>query len=153
GAGPGGTNLTQRPWFHLFQESFDRWTQLGGITFVYEPNDSGTSLSGSAGALGVRGDVRIGGANIDGPSGTLAYTYYPDNGDMVIDTGETTFFTDSTNNYRSFRDTLMHEIGHAFGLDHVISSTEALLMEPYIDTSFDGPQLDDIRGLQGFYGD
>ena len=47
----------------------------------------------------------------------------------------------------------MHEIGHAFGLEHVISSSEALLMEPFIDTSFDGPQLDDIRGIQGMYGD
>jgi hypothetical protein len=26
-------------------------------------------------------------------------------------------------------------------------------MEPVIDTTFDGPQLDDIRGIQGIYGD
>ena len=25
----GGTNLTTRPWFSLFQDSFDRWTELG----------------------------------------------------------------------------------------------------------------------------
>ncbi len=152
GAGAGGTNLAQRPWFHLIQESFDRWGQLGGITFAYEANDGG-SLSGPAGALGVRGDIRIGGANIDGVSGTLAYTYLPDNGDLVVDTGESTFFADSSNNFRALRNTLMHEIGHAFGLLHVESTTEKFLMEPFIDTAFDGPQLDDVRGIQGMYGD
>jgi hypothetical protein len=146
--------LTQRPWFHLFQESVDRWSQLGGITFVYEPNDSGTvSGFGSAGVLGVRGDIRIGGALIDGDSGTLAYTFLPNGGDMVIDTGEIDFYSNSTNNYRALRNTVMHELGHAFGLQHINSATDNLLMEPFINNSFDGPQLDDIRGIQGFYGD
>jgi serralysin len=145
--------LSQRPWFHLFQESFDRWSQLGGITFVYEPNDTGTLNQTNNGALGVRGDIRIGGALIDGDSGTLAYTYLPNGGDMVIDTGETNFYANSTNNYRQLRNTVMHELGHAFGLNHLESSSDNLLMEPFINTSFDGPQLDDVRGIQGYYGD
>lgn len=152
GAGAGGTNFTTRPWFHLFQDSFNRWSQLGGITFTYESNDSG-ALSGPAGALGTRGDIRIGGANVDGASGTLAYTYLPNDGDMVIDTGETSFFSTPTNSYRAFRNTLMHELGHAFGLLHVESTTERFLMEPFIDTSIDGPQLDEVRAIQGMYGD
>ena len=149
----GGSDLTQRPWFSLFQQSFDRWSQLGGITFKYEPNDNGSILNTSAGVLGVRGDVRIGGAFVDGPNGTLAYTWLPDSGDMVIDTGETGFYSNSSNNYRALRNTVMHELGHAFGLLHIESSTDALLMEPFINSSFDGPQLDDIRGIQGLYGD
>src|SRR2546423_339607 len=40
GAGPGGSDLTKRPWFHLFSDSFNRWNQLGGINFVYESHDS-----------------------------------------------------------------------------------------------------------------
>lgn len=147
------TNLTQRPWFPLFEQSFDRWSQLGGITFVYEPNDNGSQLQSSSGIKGVRGDVRIGGAFVDGSSGTLAYTWLPNSGDVVIDTGEANFFSNPTNNYRQLRNTIMHELGHAFGLLHVESSTEELLMEPFINTSFDGPQLDDIRGIQGLYGD
>ena len=153
GDGSGGSNLTQRPWFHLFAESLDRWSDLGGITFVYEPSDSGSQLQTSGGALGVRGDIRFGGANVDGSSGTLAYTWLPNVGDMVLDTGETNFFSNSANNYRRLRNTLMHEIGHAFGLLHVESSSDDFLMEPYIDTGFDGPQLDDIRGIHGMYGD
>jgi hypothetical protein len=153
GAGPGGSDLTQRPWFTYFQQSFDRWNQLGGVNFVYEPHDDGSQLENLTGALGVRGDIRIGGALIDGPSNTLAYTFFPNNGDMVFDTGETTLFTDPANNHRSLRDVTMHETGHAFALNHVVSSTDVLLMEPFLSTAIDGPQLDDIRGVQGLYGD
>ncbi len=149
----GGSDLTQRPWFTYFKQSFDRWTALGGITFTYESHDNGVSLQTSSGVLGVRGDVRLGGALVDGPSNTLAYTWLPNSGDMVVDTGETNFYTNSSNGYRQLRNTLMHEIGHAFGLLHTESSTDALLMEPIINLGIDGPQLDDIRGIQGLYGD
>jgi hypothetical protein len=149
----GGSDLTQRPWFTYFKQSFDRWTALGGITFNYESHDTGSSLQSSSGSLGVRGDVRIGGALIDGPSGTLAYTWLPNSGDMVVDTGETTFYSNSSNNYRRLRNTIMHELGHAFGLNHIESSTDAILMEPIINLGIDGPQLDDVRGIQGMYGD
>jgi hypothetical protein len=153
GGGMGGSDLTQRPWFPLLAESFGRWNAVGGINFVYEPADDGTQLERRAGAAGVRGDMRIGGALIDGASSTLAYAFMPNNGDMVFDTGETTFYANASNNYRALRNVLMHETGHAFGLDHVESSTERFLMEPFINLSIDGPQLDDIRGVQGMYGD
>lgn len=153
GVASGGSDHTQRPWFTYFKQSFDRWSALGGINFVYEPKDNGASLQTTNGALGVRGDVRIGGAFVDGASGTLAYTWLPNSGDMVFDTGETGFYSNSSNNYRALRNTIMHELGHAFGLLHIESSTDNLLMEPTINLGFDGPQLDDIRGIQGLYGD
>ena len=150
----GGTNFSQRPWFSLFQQSFDRWQALSGVKFDYEVNDDGVFLIGATGRIGARGDIRIGGQNIDGPGGTyLAYTYLPNIGDIVIDTTETNLFSNGTNNFRYFRNVLMHELGHAIGLGHVVSSTDQLLMEPHIDVSFDGPQLDDIRGAQAYYGD
>ena len=71
---------------------------------------------------------------------------------MVFDTGDTAFFTKAANNYVNFRNTAMHEIGHGFGMLHV-NSTSNLLMEPVINTSFDGPQLDEVRGVQFFFGD
>jgi hypothetical protein len=146
-------NLTQRPWFNLFEDSFERWSALGGITFTHEPNDNGSVLQSSSGARGVRGDVRIGGAFVDGPNGTLAYTWLPNSGDVVVDTGESNFYSNPANNYRSLRNTIMHELGHAFGLLHIESSSDALLLEPVISLGIDGPQLDDIRGIQGLYGD
>jgi hypothetical protein len=150
---PAQSDLAQQPWFHLMQESFGRWAALGGVNYVYEPNDDGVFHPSSNGVLGVRGDMRIGGFNIDGASGTLAFTYLPTSGsDMAVDTGDATFFTNASGNYINFRNTLMHEIGHAFGMLHV-NSTSDLLMEPVINTSFDGPQLDEVRGVQFFFGD
>src|SRR5262249_6483069 len=149
----GGSDLTKRPWFHLFSDSFNRWNQLGGINFVYEPNDSTLALGTGSGMLGVRGDVRIGGANIDGSNGTLAETQLPQVGDILIDTADMSFFAGSTSNNLAFRNTLMHETGHAFGLEHVISDTNDFLMEPVINLNFDGPQLDEVRAIQYFYGD
>jgi serralysin len=154
GAGPGGSDLTQRPWFHLFSDSFNRWNQLGGINFVYEPHDTNLTLgSSSGGVLGVRGDIRIGGVNIDGTNGTLAETLLPQVGDILINTGDMSFFSGSASNHLAFRDTLMHETGHAFGLEHVITDTNNFLMEPVINLNIDGPQLDEVRAIQYFYGD
>src|SRR5262245_37343648 len=45
GSGPGGEDLTQRPWFPIFQQSFDRIGELSGVTFVYEPHDDGQNFS------------------------------------------------------------------------------------------------------------
>ena len=150
---PAQQDLAQQPWFQLFDESFGRWEELSGVNYVYEPFDNGVLHPSQNGALGVRGDIRIGGFNIDGAGDTLAFTWLPPSGsDMVMDTGDVEFFTDETNSHRNFRDTLMHEIGHGFGLLHVNSSS-ALLMEPVINTSFDGPQLDEVRGAQFFFGD
>ena len=61
-------------WLPLLDQSFQRWDDLSGLTLVYEPNDDGVSQSNAnRGLLGTRGDVRIGGVNIDGGSGILAY--------------------------------------------------------------------------------
>jgi serralysin len=155
------TDLTKQPWFHLFTDAFGRWNQLGGVNFVYEPHDDGVPHPSSNGVLGVRGDIRLAGFNIDGSSGTLAFTYVPSGGsDMAIDTADMSTFTGGSNlNYVYFRDTLMHEIGHSFGLEHVStneSATGKLLMEPFIDSTanpIDGPQLDEVRGVQYFFGD
>jgi hypothetical protein len=153
GGNPAQTDLTQQPWFDLIADSFGRWADLGGVTYVYEQEDDGVLQPNLNGQLGVRGDIRIGGYNVDGASGTLAFTYLPTAGsDMVFDTGDAAFFANAANSHRNFRDTAMHEIGHSFGLLHV-ESTSNLLMEPVINTSFDGPQLDEARGVQFFFGD
>ncbi len=154
GTGPGGTDLTQRPWFRHFDSSFSRWGDLSGISYVYEPNDDGSLHSSNVqrGVLGVRPDVRIAGFFLDGPSGILAYNAFPNNGDMTLDTAELFNFGLSTNDYRFFRNVLMHEHGHGIGLSHV-ESNRRFLMEPFIQTNFDGPQFDDLLGIQRGYGD
>lgn len=153
GGDPTQPDLTLQPWFSLFEESFSRWSELSGVFYAYEPRDDGVLHPSADGALGVRGDIRIGGIDIDGPSGTLAFNYLPPSGsDLVIDTGDVAFFTNAANNFRNFRNTVTHEIGHGFGLLHV-ESPSVLLMEPISNSSIDGPQLDEVRGVQYFFGD
>ena len=175
GNSPGGSDLTQRAWWGLINSAFERWDQVSGVTFNYEPNDDGHYVYPSTtastndyyrGIEGVRGDHRLGGHYIDGdvrPS-NLAYNYFPSHGsDMVIDTSESTIFGNSEDNYLRFRNTLTHEIGHGLGLAHVESSDTTdgdstivfgtFLMEPTLSVNFDGPQYDDILGIQRLYGD
>jgi hypothetical protein len=153
GVGPGGENLKQRPWFSLLDNSFKRWSSVSGLTFIYDPEDDGADHGSAVGLINIRGDIRIGGAFIDGNSGTLGYSFFPSNADTVLDTGDTTFFSNPTEDHRAFRNMFMHELGHGIGLDHVVSNTDRFLMEPSINISYDGPQLDDIRGAQWYYGD
>jgi uncharacterized delta-60 repeat protein len=152
------TDLTDEPWFPLFESYLNRWGELSGLSYIYEPSDDGATFSSSPGAIGSRGDIRISGHSVDGQTGsnTLAYNFFPDNGDMVIDTDNTTLFGDTTNNSRAFRNVLAHEHGHGLGVDHVcpiIGGADGRLMEPFINTSFDGPQFDDILAVQRGYGD
>ncbi len=154
GSGPGGTNYTLRPWFTFFEQSFERWEAVSGLTYIYEPNDDGGQHGNAAGVLNVRGDVRVAGTGLDGSGGTLAYNQFPnDGGDMAFDTDDIGFFNTSSNNFRSLRNVVMHEAGHGIGLDHTLSSNAAFLLEPSINISFDGPQHDDLRGAHWFYGD
>jgi hypothetical protein len=155
GAGAGGSDFTQRPWFPLIDESFNRIGELSGATYVYEPNDDGAvhSSGASRGILGVRGDVRIAGKFLDGNSGVLAFNFFPNNGDMTLDTGDANFYRNPASDFRRLRNIIMHEHGHGLGLSHVESTGSRFLMEPFLDTVIDGPQLDDILGIQRGYGD
>ncbi|MCC6383216.1 MAG: matrixin family metalloprotease, partial [Dehalococcoidia bacterium] len=116
--------------------------------------DDGASW-GSGYSAGNRGHVRISMHQIDGSSGILAYTYFPQNGDMVFDAGDATNgnYGSNTNSHRFLRNTAAHEHGHGFGFDHVCSNNSNQLMEPFLSTSFDGPQQDDVRAIQRYYGD
>lgn len=155
GPGPGGNDFTQRAWFNLIKSGLDRWDAISGLRIRYEPNDDGVNLGTLAGSLGRRGDIRIGGHYIDGdvrPS-VLAYNYFPNNADMVIDTSEVTLLGNAGGNYLRFRNTIMHEVGHGLGLDHTASSDSRFLMEANLDINIDGPQFDEVLGVHHLYGD
>ncbi len=145
--------ISNRPWFSLVEMSFNRWSELSGITFQYEPEDDRAAQGvGAPGGLAVRPDIRIGGVSIDGNSGTLAYANFPNGGDIVFDTSDG-FYNNTTSNSLRIRNVLMHEVGHSIGLGHIESNNANFLLEPSISTTFDGPQYDDIRGIQHLYGD
>jgi hypothetical protein len=139
-------------WLPILRRAIDRWGEVCGITYVYEPNDDGVRLGTASGRIGVRGDVRIGGKPVDGPFGVLAYNAYPNDGDMVIDTDDS-YYAGVSQSSRRLRNVVAHEHGHGIGLDHVCPMTRTKLMEPSASTSFDGPQQDDILAAQRLYGD
>ena len=100
-------------------------------------------------------DMRIGGHSIDGQSGsnTLAYNYFPNAGDMVIDTDNVSFYSNRTGDHIRLRNVIMHEVGHGLGISHLVSNDSRFLMEPFIDVSFDGPQFAEILAVHRMYGD
>ncbi|MFQ5591153.1 MAG: matrixin family metalloprotease, partial [Phycisphaerae bacterium] len=141
-------------WINLIQFSLERWAQLTGVQYVRvtAPGvdwDDGAPWGSSGSAA--RGDVRIAMHNIDGDAGILAYNFFPQNGDMVLDEGES--WQDSLESFRFLRNVIMHEHGHGLGLGHVCTGISAQLMNPFLNLSFDGPQHDDIRGGQRQHGD
>ena len=143
-------------WQGAIAAAFDRWTQLTGITFIHEPNDDGAAtVNLPPGIIGVRGDIRIGGHNVDGQSGSniLAYSSYPNFGDICIDTSNLAFFANQFSNSLNLRNLIGHEIGHALGLKHSCPWNYTKLMEPFINAAFDGPQHDDVQGAHQLYGD
>ena len=156
GATPGGSDLTQRNWWDLLNSAFERWDAVSGLSYSYEPQEDGVPFStDSPGVLGTRGDHRIGGHSLDGQTSptVLAYSFFPNSSDMVLDTDEINRWSNSANNYRLFRNMIMHEIGHGIGLNHVEPTNHTKLMQPFISTAFEGPQFDDILGAHRLYGD
>ena len=149
-----GPDITNRTWFNLFVSVFDRFASFSGLSYIYEPNDDGAAFPNAAGTVGVRPDIRIGGRNIDGNFEVLAFNYFPNAGDMVIDTNDS-FYTITTNNSLVLRYVLAHEHGHGIGFPHVMPVNNTKLMEPSVTTAptFDGPQEDDILATNRGYGD
>ena len=145
-------DLTTAPWFEMFETSFNFWEATTGNIYIYEPNDDGTAmLDFPNGVIGTRGDVRIGGTQIDGNRGTLAFNYFPDAGDMVIDSADSTNL--GAGQQATLRNVITHEHGHGLGLSHVCPVNQTKLMEPFLSTAFVGPQFDDILTIQELYGD
>jgi matrixin/pre-peptidase len=140
-------------WQQIFHEEFARWGEVCGIDYVFEPNDDGATLYTTAGAPGLRGDVRIAAKPIDGLANILAFNFLPPfGGDMVLDSSDG-FLSTLSNDARALRNTISHEHGHGLGLGHVCPTNGQKLMEPIITLGLLGPAIDDRRGAQRFYGD
>jgi Ca2+-binding RTX toxin-like protein len=71
---------------------------------------------------------------------------------MIIDTADS-FYHDTSDDSRRLRNVLAHEHGHGLGLSHTCPINQTKLMEPYLALDFDGPQFDDMLGVQRGYGD
>lgn len=148
---------SQAVWQPLFQSTFDRWSAISGLSFQFESNDDGipyvvNTNQAPLGVVGARADIRIGGKALDGNGGVLAYNFFPNVGDMVIDTNDA-FYNNTAADSQALRFVLAHELGHALGMPHVTSADQNFLLEPAYQTGFDGPAYHDILVAQRGYGD
>ncbi len=146
-------------WPAEIQRVWDEWAGKTGNVYTpaVPPNaagvpiDDGAAWPSSPGVAGVRGDIRIGGCTIDGDFGILAFNFFPDNGDMKIESMDAFFSSGPLS--PDFHNTFSHEHGHGAGLLHVCPTDGTKLMEPIITTGFTGMQPDDLLGAQRLYGD
>lgn len=176
-----GNNATndRADWQALFAEAFDDWGRASGRSGVnfefrrrqtpvdpeddpaFDNWDTGGAWDTTVGPLGgvttvLVGDVRIGMRNIDGPGGIVAYALPPgvdgDSGNIILDSSEN--WADSGSSFRFFDNAVGRAIGTAIGMLDVCPENNTKLMEPVISSfPFNGPQFDDIRGVNALYGD
>ncbi len=127
----------------VLNQAFAAWSAVANISFQFV-TDGGGNIG-----IGTSAQIRVAAGFIDGPSSVLARAFNPGgsatNGDMVFDSGETTFWTPS-----SFLAVATHEIGHAIGIRH--TSVTGSLMEPFYNPAITAPQADDIAAAQAIYG-
>jgi|GEM_PF-2481913 len=154
----GGTNVinadltsiygSASTWKNIFAQEFQRWADATGVTFT-EVSDDGATWAAAPGPFNggsSRGDIRIVMGPDDGPSNTLAFNFFPDNGDMQLDEAENWAFSNF------LRNVVGHELGHAQGISHVCPANTSKLMEPFANGLI-GPQFDDRLAAQFLYGD
>lgn len=124
----------------VIRNAFGAWSRYGNIEFM-QVEDGG----GAAGA-GKVADIRIFFGAIPGNIIGRAFfpTFSPTDvaGDILLDKMSSFNFKRSL-----FKGLVLHEIGHALGLDHVETQS---IMTPRI--RYDALQQDDINGIQLVYG-
>jgi Ca2+-binding RTX toxin-like protein len=126
----------------LIDQAFDEWSQNGNIEFIELPDGGGDAGQGSV------ADIRIFFGPV--PGNTLGWAYFPTGpsnsaaGDIILDIDASVI-----NDPDKFYQLVLHEIGHALGLEHEDSGV-ATVMTSSLSTSV--LQQDDINGIQAIYG-
>lgn len=142
------------------RQALAAWEVYGGVTFE-EVADDGSPMDEDVVRSPDRGDLRIGGFDLGGSF--LAYNAFPSSSgaslvggsDMALDTSFFDgLFALAANDYRFFRHTVAHELGHGLGYIHVGPCGVGQVMEPFIPLEGVEPlAIDERRGVGRNYGD
>ncbi|CAN6448552.1 unnamed protein product [Victoria cruziana] len=130
--------------------SFARWQAATSLKFSEAPDYSSADLR-----LGFFRRDHGDGEPFDGPLGTLAHAFSPQNGRLHFDADENWVIDVSGLSSAGSVDlesVMVHEIGHLLGLGH--SSDRESVMFPTLLTGTKKVELnsDDVRGIQSLYG-
>lgn len=126
----------------LIDLAFDEWSQHGNIEFLQLPDGGGDAGEGSAAT------IRIFFGTI--PGDTLGLAYFPSSsslaggGDILFDINSRLYDDPDL-----FYQLVLHEIGHALGLDHEDSGVDSVMTSSLSQATL---QADDIEGIQAIYG-
>ena len=123
----------------VIEDAFAEWSKYANISFQQVPDGRGGAGFSSD------GDIRIFFGDI--PGRTLGLGAFPSNtsfgGDILLDARNS-----YNKNKALFRGLVLHEIGHALGLDHVSTNS---VMTPVL--KYFGLQRDDRDAIRAIYGD
>ncbi|MGA9335428.1 MAG: hypothetical protein WBV39_14210, partial [Rudaea sp.] len=124
----------------------DRWAAVSGIQFVKEDSDSGVAINDPGAAPPATGQIRIGVFAFDGDGyAGVGYAPPPNGGtgagDILINANAYFQFApgnegdafDQTNAPNDFDSLILHELGHAIGLEHPPYDGTCPVMQVYSD--------------------
>ena len=143
------------------QRAMDRWSAASNIYFQYVEEVPGRSFNDPAAAPPHTGHIRFGAFDIDAPVGAFGYAPPPNGGtlegDVILNSNSSFRFApgdegDLIDVFNDFESLIMHETGHAVGLDH--SETQSVTSLDFEIYKFVNRELDpdDIAAVQFLYG-
>ena len=158
---PGFQGISEQQLRAATAESFRLWSLHAPLYFIERP-DSGPPASDVEYLPGDHPDIRIG-AHGENDALMLAHAFLPLVNDISGLAGDIHFNSDSTLDWGlgagfphiDFAEVMLHEIGHALGLQHVVGVDS--IMNPIHAFRFDGTRgasllPSDVAAIQALYG-